>query len=34
MEWEDGRGSKTYTLKTLALRVDKEELGKEEENDN
>ena len=24
----------TYTLKTLALRVDKEELGKEEENDN
>jgi general secretion pathway protein I len=28
--WEDGRGSKTYTLKTLAMRVDKEELGKEE----
>ena len=33
VDWEDGRGSKTYTLKTLALRVDKEELGKEEEND-
>ena len=29
--WEDGRGTKTYTLKTLALRADKEELGKEED---
>jgi prepilin-type N-terminal cleavage/methylation domain-containing protein len=29
--WEDGSGMKTYTLKTLALLVDKEELGKEEE---
>jgi len=29
--WQDGRGTKTYTLKTLALRVDKEELGKEDD---
>jgi prepilin-type N-terminal cleavage/methylation domain-containing protein len=30
VEWEDGRGRKTYTLKTLAMRIDKEEIGKEE----
>jgi general secretion pathway protein I len=30
VEWEDGRGRKTYTLKTLALRIDKEEIGKED----
>jgi len=31
VDWQDGRGTKTYALKTLALRVDKEELGKEPE---
>ena len=30
VDWEDGRGRKTYTLKTLAMRIDKEEIGKED----
>jgi general secretion pathway protein I len=33
VDWEDGRGTKTYSLKTLALLVDKEELGKDDDSE-
>jgi hypothetical protein len=32
VSWQDGTSQKSYTLKTLALHVDKEEIGKEPDN--